>query len=115
MKKVNQDPFSNGSESLMFECQCCGGCVKYSWFDEKRDKFVNADAMNQPKCSIQRDIVTRMCCDEPIKQETIDICNNFVLHGTLCPYRRTERPKKKQPNVKGQTELILRSNETLLY
>ena len=110
MKKVNQDPFSNGSEHMMFECRCCDNCIKNSWWDEKHEKFVNADDKNQPKCSIQRDIVTRMVCDEPIKQKTIDICRDFILHGVLCPYMKTERKKygkKYEKKVENQTALQL--------
>lgn len=107
LKKVNRDPFSNGSEHMMFECRCCDNCIKNSWWDEKHEKFVNADDKNQPKCSIQRDIVTRMVCDEPIKQETVDICRNFVLHGTLCPYMKTERKKHKKKDPINQQKLDL--------
>ena len=106
LKKVNRDPFSNGSEHLMFECKCCDNCIKYSWWDEKHNKYVNADEKNQPKCSIQRDIVMRAVCNEPIKQETIDICREFVLHGVLCPYMKTKR-KKYAKKVKNQTTLNL--------
>ena len=106
MKKVNQDPFSNGSELGWFECQCCCRCVKYSYWNETLDRFVNADDKNQPKCAIQRDIVTRMSCNEPINQKTIDICQDFILHGTLCPYMKTER-KKYTKKVKNQTALQL--------
>ena len=107
MKKlVDKDPFSNGSEHLMFQCKCCDICIKDSWWDEKHNKFVNADEKNQPKCSIQRDIVMRAVCNKPIKQETVDICNDFILHGTLCPYMKTER-KKYTKKVKNQTELQL--------
>lgn len=111
MKKlVNQDPFSNGSEHRAFEAYCCDKCIKSS---EPRDGgdglvfYTNQREDGMPKCSIQRDIVTRMFCDEPIKQETIDICNEFVLHGVLCPYMKTERKKyaKKQPS--NQEKLIL--------
>lgn len=106
MKKVNRDPFSNGSEHRAFECQCCTECVKYSYWSDTLGRFVNADDKNQPKCAIQRDIVTRMCCDEPINQRTIDICRDFILHGTLCPYMITER-KKYTKKVKNQTTLEL--------
>ena len=110
MKKlVNKDPFSNGSEHRAFEAYCCDKCIKSS---EPRDGgdglvfYTNQREDGMPKCSIQRDIVTRMFCDEPIKQETIDICNEFVLHGVLCPYMKTERKKYKK-KVKNQTELML--------
>lgn len=109
MKKVNQDPFSNGSDHRAFEFYCCDKCVKSS---EPRDggdglvKYTNEREDGMPKCSIQRDIVLRMLCDEPINQRTIDICRDFVLHGTLCPYMKTER-KKYAKKVKNQTTLEL--------
>lgn len=109
MKKVNQDPFSNGSEHRAFKAYCCDKCVKSS---EPRDggdglvKYTNEREDGMPKCSIQRDIVLRMLCDKPINQRTIDICRDFVLHGTLCPYRKTER-KKYTKKVKNQTTLEL--------
>ena len=107
MKKlVNKDPFSNGSEHRAFEAYCCDKCIKSS---EPRDggaRYTNATEDNMPKCSIQRDIVTRMFCNDPIKQETVDICNDFILHGTLCPYMKTER-KKYEKKVENQTALEL--------
>lgn len=106
MKKLtNQDPFSNGSEHRAFEAYCCDKCIKSS---QPRDDFryTNADKKMMPKCSIQRDIVTRMFCNDPIKQETIDICREFVFHGVLCPYMKTER-KKYTKKVENQTILQL--------
>lgn len=106
MKKlINQDPFSNGSEHRAFEAYCCDKCVKSS---QPRDDFryTNADKNMMPKCSIQRDIVTRMFCNDPIKQETVDICQEFIHHGVLCPYMKTER-KKSAKKVKNQTALQL--------
>lgn len=109
MQKVNKDPFSNGSDHRAFEFYCCDKCVKSS---EPRDggdglvKYTNEREDGMPKCSIQRDIVTRMCCDAPINQRTIDICRDFILHGTLCPYMTTKR-KKYTKKVKNQTALEL--------
>lgn len=110
MKKlVNQDPFSNGSEHSAFEANCCDKCVKSS---EPRDggdglvKYINEREDGMPKCSIQRDIVLRMFSNEPIKQKTIDICRDFILHGTMCPYMKTERKKYKK-KVENQTTLQL--------
>lgn len=35
MKKlVNQDPFSNGSEHMMFECRCCDNSKKHIMSDK---------------------------------------------------------------------------------
>lgn len=110
MKKlIDKDPFGNGSENRAFEAYCCNKCIKSS---EPRDggdgtvKYINEREDGLPKCSIQRDIVTRMFCNEPIKQETIDICNSFIFHGTLCPYMQTQR--KHQPKkIKEQLTLEL--------
>jgi hypothetical protein len=106
MKKVKQDPFSNGSDHRAFEFYCCDKCVKSS---EPRDggmRYTNSTKDNMPKCSIQRDIVLRMFSNVPINQHTIDICRDFILHGTLCPYMKTER-KKYTRKVKNQTTLVL--------
>lgn len=109
MKKVNEDPFSNGSDHRAFEVFNCDKCVKSS---EPRDggdglvKYINEREDGMPKCSIQRDIVLRMFSNEPIKQKTIDICRDFILHGTMCPYMKTERKKYKK-KVENQTTLQL--------
>ena len=104
MKKlVDKDPFSNGTEFMVWEERNCDKCIKSS--QPKDDfRYTNADENMMPKCSIQRDIVTRMFCNDPIKQETVDICKEFVLHGTLCPYMKTER-KKYTKKVNNQTTL----------
>lgn len=108
-KKVNTDPFSNGTEYMIFDEHCCNKCIKSS---EPRDGgdglvfYINQRDDGLPKCSIQRDIVTRMYNNDPIKQETIDICNNFIFHGTLCPYMKTER-KKYTKKIDNQTILDL--------
>lgn len=110
MKKlVDKDPFSNGSEHRAFDAYCCDKCIKSS---EPRDggdglvKYINEREDGMPKCSIQRDIVLRMFSNEPINQRTIDICLDFIMHGTLCPYMKTER-KKYAKKVKNQTTLTL--------
>lgn len=109
MKKVNQDPFSNGSEHRAFKAYCCDKCIISSEPREGGDglvKYINEREDGMPKCSIQRDIVLRMFSNEPIKQRTIDICRDFVLHRTQCPFMKTERKKYKK-KVKNQTTLIL--------
>lgn len=106
MKKVNKDPFSNGTEHMMFEERCCNKCIKAS--KPRQDgSFTNAGDDNMPnKCAIQRDIVTRMYCNEPINERTIKVCNDFIMHGILCPYIKTER-KKYTKKVKNQLNLEL--------
>ena len=105
-KKVNKDPFSNGTEYMIFEERCCNKCIKSSEPKDGGTRYTNADKDNMPRCSIQRDIMTRMFCNDPIKQETIDICNNFNQHGTLCTYMKTER-KKYEKKIENQTTLEL--------
>lgn len=106
MKKVDKDPFSNGSEEMMFECQCCSECIKYSYM-RKDGTFTNADDMNMPnRCSIQRDIITRGVCNEPINERTIQVCEDYTLRGIICPYRKTKR-KKYFKKLKNQTILEL--------
>ena len=106
MKKVNKDPFSNGTEYMMFEDACCSKCVKASM--PKGDyTYTNCDENNMPNhCSIQRDIFTRMYSYEPISEHTIQICYDFSMKGILCPYMKTER-KKYTKKVKNQLNLDL--------
>lgn len=100
MKKANKDPFSNGTEYDMFEYHCCSKCIKAS--KPKGDyTYTNCDENNMPnRCSIQRDIITRMACDKPINERTVQVCHDFIMHGTPCPYMRNERKKytKKDKN-----------------
>lgn len=106
MKKVNKDPFNNGTEHMMFEERCCNKCIKASQPRED-GTFTNADKDNMPnRCAIQRDIVTRMYCKEPINERTVKICHDFIMKGTLCPYMQTER-KKYTKKDKNQLDLEL--------
>lgn len=105
MKKVSKDPFSNGTEHDMFEDLCCNKCVKHSHMKKEGDTKYE-DEYTKIVCSIERDIFTRMGCNEPINQRTIDVCYDFVMHGKLCPYMKTER-KKYIKKDKNQTTLDL--------
>ena len=112
MKKlIDRDPFSNGTELMRFETYNCDKCfksIKSSKPIKNRLSFTNCNKDGLPKCSIQRDIVTRMFCNEPIKEATVKICNEFSLHGVLCPYMKTEYPKKKSNKIdKNQTQIEL--------
>ena len=92
MKRVNKDPFSNVTEYMLFEERCCNKCIKHSHL--KRDGDTEwEDEYTKIVCSIERDILERMCNNEPINQRTIDVCNDFILHGKLCPYMKTKRKK----------------------
>ena len=91
MKKeefVNVDPFGNGMDYVAFEKYCCDKCIKSSEPQDDGKHYTNATEDNMPLCPIQRDIVTRMFCDESIKRETVDICREFTRHGILCPYMK---------------------------
>ena len=108
MKKlIDKDPFSSGTEHLAFETYCCEKCIKSSEPRDGGTRYTNADENNMPRCSIQRDIVLRAIGNEPIKEETVKICNEFTLYGVLCPYMKTEYPKKKAKQDKNQTTLEL--------
>jgi hypothetical protein len=105
MKKVNKDPFSNGTEHMRFEDLCCNNCIKHSRLKKEGDTKYE-DEYTKIVCSIERDIFIRMWSDEPINQRTIDVCYDFTMHGKLCPYMKTER-KKYQKKIKNQTSLEL--------
>ena len=107
-KLVDEDPFSNGTDYMLFEAHNCDRCYKSSEPRDKGMRYTNSTKDNMPRCSIQRDIVMRIFCDEPIKRHTVEICADFTLHGTLCPYLKTERPPKHGVrNYRGQLKLGL--------
>lgn len=110
MKKVNKDPFSNGTDFMIWEEHNCNKCIKSSEprisEEDGLTYYTNKREDGLPKCSIQRNIVTRMFNNEPINERTVTICNDFVMHGKLCPYMKTER-KKYQKKIKNQTTLEL--------
>lgn len=98
MKKVNQDPFSNGTEYEIWESRNCDHCWKSSHLRKEGDnRYENQYTIM--RCSIQRDIITRMCSDEPISQRTIDICQMKD-----CPYR--EEKRKRYEKDKGLPKLF---------
>ncbi len=106
MKKIDKEPFSNGTEFMLFEYECCNKCIKAS-LPRKDGGFTNADDNNNPnKCAIQRDIVIRMYCNDPINERTVKVCYDFVMHGKLCPYMKTKRNKYIKKN-KNQLEISL--------
>lgn len=107
MKKTDKDPFSNGTEHMRFEEQNCDLCIKSSKM--KADgTYANCDKNNIPnRCSIERDIVLRMFCNEPISELTIRVCNDFTEKGNKCPYLKTEWPKKSKKQPKEQMRLEL--------
>lgn len=96
MKKVNIDPFSNGTAYDRWDARNCQHCIKASRY--KGENTYGEDDYTKCRCSIQRDIFTRMYSNEPISQRTIDVCNK-----TDCPYRLEHWPKydkhKNEPNL----------------
>lgn len=93
MKKVDQDPFSNGTEYMIWEERNCDRCWKSSHI--KNDSDPDYPEYTKIKCAIQRDILNRMWSGEPISQRTIDICEK---HN--CPYRQERRLKyEKNKNL----------------
>jgi len=108
MKKlIDKDPFYSGTEHVFFDTYNCDKCVKDSVYDEKTGKYTNADKDNMPnRCSVLRDIMTRMVSSIPIKEETVRICRDFIERGVPCPYLQTERNKPRTTRQKGQTKLF---------
>lgn len=105
-KKINKDPFGSGTSHATFETYNCNKCIKASQPRED-GTFTNAGDDNMPnRCAIQRDIIIRMFCDDPISERTIKICEDFTLRGITCPCMKTKR-KKYTKKVKNQTELKL--------
>lgn len=98
LKKVNKNPFSNGTEFMIWTNYNCDRCWKQQPFLENEQKY------GKFRCSIQRDIITRMFTDKPIKQAVIDICAHKE-----CPYKKERRKyyKKKNKFLLKQYELNL--------
>ena len=96
MEKINQDPFSNGSEFGFWFARNCECCIKDSHLNKEGPGYTKI------KCAIQRDIFTRMYSDEPIAQRTIDICQM-----NDCPYKKEEWPKRKKTDkYKNEPKLL---------
>lgn len=85
MKMINKDPFSNGTEFMLFTDYNCDRCAMNSEYDEEIDSYTNADDGNMPLCPILRDFLIRMFSDEPISEESLKVADDFIFHGTLCP------------------------------
>lgn len=93
MKKVNQDPFSNGTECERWMEINCEECIKDSHMTEDGN-------YTKIRCAIQRDIFTRMYSNEPINERTIEVCNML-----FCPYKKDHWPKRKKKD-KQETSLF---------
>lgn len=106
-KKLDQDPFSNGSEHSYFEEYNCLLCWKHSHLRLHKQGNGGYVEYTQIICSIERDIITRMSSNEPIKKKTIDICHDFLSRRQLCPYRQTRRKYRPKKQPKNQTQIIL--------
>ena len=98
MKKIDKDPFSNGTEFMMFEERNCDHCWKSSHLKRPGDTE-NEDEYTPIICAIQRDIFIRMTSNEPIAVRTIEICSSGV-----CPYRQEKR--KRYERNKGLPKLF---------
>lgn len=94
MKMINRDPFSNGTEFMLFTVYNCDGCAMDSEYDEETDSYTNADDGNMPLCPFQRDFIIRMFSDEPISEESLKVADDFIFHGTLCPKLQPKTTEK---------------------
>lgn len=98
MKKIDRDPFSNGTEYMIWEENNCDRCVKSSHI--KRGSDPDFPDYTPIKCAIQRDIFTRMVTDKtPISKRTIDICRSGK-----CPFKQTQH--KKYEKFKNEPKLF---------
>lgn len=88
MKKIDRDPFSNGTEFMEWEGNNCDQCVKSSRYIEKENRYTPI------RCAVQRDIILRMMSPEPISQRSYDACQKWD-----CPYRKTERKRKARHGI----------------
>ena len=111
MIKVDRDPFSNGTEAMLFEEACCGKCIKGSFLvvdDNGEPHYTNADKQRLPRCRIQRDILLRSVSPLPINLETAMVCDDFVTKGIRCPRMQTRRPiRRKKADTSIQLSLNL--------
>lgn len=110
MIKVDRNPFSNGTEAMLFEEACCGKCVKGSFLvvdDKGEPHYSNADKQRLPRCRIQRDILLRSVGNVEIDEETVEVCRNFVMNGIRCPRMQTRRPKRSKKNNGKSIQLSL--------
>ena len=99
MKRTSEPAFSNGTEHIMFLERNCEKCVKYSHYNEKTDQYT------QYRCAIQRDIDMQQALGQPISERTLKICDDFIMHGILCPNLLTHR-KKYASRPKNQLSLF---------
>jgi hypothetical protein len=100
MKKIDKDPFSNGTEFMMFEERNCDHCWKSSRLKSEVLKDGQAE-YTKIICAIQRDILQRMWSNEPISMRTIEICRTFT-----CPYKQEKRPRKRYEKDKTEPKLF---------
>lgn len=91
--------FSNGTEFMQFEDHNCSQCVKASRYNEKKDTYT------QFRCKVQEEIIKAAVSDGMVSDRVADITHDFTMHGTRCPYLKTER-KKYVKHDKNQLELL---------
>ena len=99
LKKVNKDPFSNGTDCGWWMQRNCSRCYK-----APKEVISDLIAYTQCRCSIYRDIETRMFSDEPIAQRTIRITANDD-----CPFRQEHwksYPRKRKSKTEGLPSLF---------
>ena len=97
MPKVKIDPFSNGTEAMLWEARNCGRCVKGSFLkeDEKTGelRYTNADSHKLPRCRIQRDIMLRRRRDGRGVPQLRDERHPMPPTTHLPPQTKQEKPR----------------------
>ena len=99
MKLIDLDPFSNGTEFMMWEERNCDRCWKASHI--KRGSDPDHPDWTPYRCAIQREIDFRRFGTNPISQRTYDICQKAD-----CPNRQEHRPRKKYEKHKNEPKLF---------
>ena len=99
MQLIDLDPFSNGTEFMMWEERNCDRCWKSSHI--KRGSDPDNPDWTPYRCAIQREIDFRRFSAEPISQRAYDICQKAD-----CPNRQEHRPTKKYEKHKNEPKLF---------
>ena len=102
-RKVDIDPFSNGTEHMWWLEHNCERCWKSSHLKKNSDEIYAE--YTKYRCKINYEIDLRMFSNEEISERTYTICNDFIRYGKLCPYLQ-EKQKKYPKKDKNQLDLF---------
>lgn len=78
MKKISQDPFSNGTEFMNWESNNCDQCVKASRYIEKEDRYTPV------RCAVSATSLSEWVAANRSRSGRMTLANNGIA--------RTARP-----------------------